>query len=455
MLEILGNIEFKSDLNRVYVYIADRFSLPKRIRVNLNFISSDEIRKLNKSTREIDKVTDVLTYPYINLKPNEKLRLKDYSLDIDPEDKILTIGDIYICTERAVEQARLYNHTLKREVCFLFCHGMLHLLGYDHIERADEEIMTKLQEEIMTKLNIGRDVPFKSGFVTIVGDTNVGKSTLINKLVGEHVAIVTPKSQTTRETIVGVYNDEHTQIVFLDTPGYHKHSYKIDDAMDRQIENATEDTEIILMMISARRPLVQQYDEIVKKINSRAKKILLINKIDEVSYEKLYPELTKLGGKAVVDEILPISALKGKNCDVLIDMIKKYLPEYDYEMRYYPVDEYTDKDLRHMCAEIIREKALMALDDEIPHGIHVVVTDYKESADPVEIYADLYCERENHKSIILGKNGAKIKEISTKSRISIEKLIEKRVNLQIFVKVKPNWRNDEKMISTFGLDVSE
>ncbi len=455
MLEILGNIEFKSDLNRVYVYIADRFSLPKRIRVNLNFISSDEIRKLNKSTRGIDKVTDVLTYPYINLKPNEKLRLKDYSLDIDPEDKILTIGDIYICTERAVEQARLYNHTLKREVCFLFCHGMLHLLGYDHIERADEEIMTKLQEEIMTKLNIGRDVPFKSGFVTIVGDTNVGKSTLINKLVGEHVAIVTPKSQTTRETIVGVYNDEHTQIVFLDTPGYHKHAYKIDDAMDRQIGNATEDTEIILMMISARRPLVQQYDEIVKKINSRAKKILLINKIDEVSYEKLYPELIKLGGKAVVDEILPISALKGKNCDVLIDMIKKYLPEYDYEMRYYPVDEYTDKDLRHMCAEIIREKALMALDDEIPHGIHVVVTDYKESADPVEIYADLYCERENHKSIILGKNGAKIKEISTKSRNSIEKLIEKRVNLQIFVKVKPNWRNDEKMISTFGLDVSE
>ena len=454
MLKIYNSNLFNSELNAVYDYIVKRFSLPKEICVNLNFISAEEIRSLNKSTRNIDKVTDVLTYPYINIKVGEKLNLNDYLLDIDPEEKTLTIGDIYICLERAKEQAQEYGHSLKREICFLFCHGMLHILGYDHIEKADEQQMIEMQNNIMRDLKIDR-VLFKSGFVTIVGDTNVGKSTLINQLVGEKVAIVSPKSQTTRENIVGIYNDENTQIVFLDTPGYHKREYKIDDAMDKQIENATLDTEIILMLISAKRPLVKQYNELIKKINSSAKKILLINKIDEVSYEKLYPELKDLSEVAKVDEILPISALKGKNCDVLMDMIKKYLPEYDHEMRYYPIDEYTDKDLRHICAEIIREKALMALDDEIPHGIHVVVTDYKESTNPVEIYAELYCERENHKSIILGKNGSKIKEISTKSRLAIEKLIENKVNLQIFVKVKPNWRDDDKAISDFGFSIDE
>ncbi len=455
MLEILNDDLYSADLKRVYDSVVKRFSLPKKIRVNLSFVGESEIQELNKNTRGIDRVTDVLTYPYINLKVGEKLRLSDYALDIDPEDKILTIGDIYICTERAKEQAKEYNHTLKREICFLFCHGMLHLLGYDHMTKSDEKIMTEMQETIMSELNIGRDIPFKSGFVTIIGDTNVGKSTLINRLVGEKVAIVTPKSQTTRENIIGVYNDEHTQIVFVDTPGYHKHSYKIDDAMDKQIDNATVDTEIILMMISAKRPLVDQFKAIETRVNSTAKKILLINKIDEVSFEKLYPELSKLSEIAKVDEILPISALKGKNCDVLLDMVKKYLPVYDFEMRYYPVDEYTDKDLRHICAEIIREKSLMLLDDEIPHGIHVVITDYKESTNPIEIYADMYCERENHKAIILGKNGNMIKEISTQSRISIEKLIGSKVNLQIFVKVKPNWRNDEKAISDFGLLIDE
>ena len=274
-------------------------------------------------------------------------------------------------------------------------------------------------------------------------------------MVGEKVAIVSPKSQTTRENIKGVYNDKNSQIVFVDTPGYHKRKTKFDDEMDKQISDATEDTEILLLLLDAKKSLVEQYEKMEKKLSSNAKKILLINKIDEVKYEKTYPQLAQLSKVAKVDEILPISALKGTNCEILIDMIKKYLPTYDFEMRYYPLDIYTDKNLREMSAEIIREKALLCLDDEVPHGIQVVVTNFKEEKDLVEIYADLYCEKESHKPIILGKNGEKIKEISTKSRLTIEWIIEKQVNLNIYVKVKENWRNDARAIAEFGLNAGE
>ncbi len=456
MIEILGKIDedILINLRKVEKEIFARFSLPNKAKFNLIFVSEKEIQKLNKATRQIDKVTDVLSYPYTNLRVGEKLNLDDYKFDIDLTDGTLTIGDIYICTSRAEEQAKEYDHSLTREICFLLCHGMLHCLGYDHIEDSDRVVMEEKQREIMDAVGIRRE-QFKCGFVTIVGDTNAGKSTLLNALVGEHVAIVSPKSQTTRENIQGIYNDSDTQIVFVDTPGYHKRSTLIDEEMDKQIDVATTDTEILLLLIQATKPLVSQYESIIKKVTSDAKKILVITKIDETSFEKLYPELAKLNGIAKVDEIVPVSAVKNKNVDVLIDLIKKYLPSYDHEFRYYPVEEYTDKNLRHMVAEIIREKCLLCLEDEIPHGVQVVVTDYIESAEPLEIYADLYCEKENHKSIILGKNGEMIKKISTMSRKSIEKIIDRHINLQIFVKTKPNWRNDEKAIAEFGLNVSE
>ena len=454
MITIFGTTDFEKDLLRVYDKVGQVVSFPKKVCVNLTFVSKEEIRELNNETRGIDKVTDVLTYPYVDLVVGKKLKISDYKANVDLETGLLTIGDIYICLDRAKEQAEEYNHTLRREVCFLLCHGLLHIAGYDHIEKADEEKMTALQEEIMNELNITRE-QFKCGFVTIVGETNAGKSTLINKLVGEHVAIVSPKSQTTRENIQGIYNDKTTQIVFVDTPGYHKRATKIDDEMDKQIAEAQEDTEILLMLIVSNKPLVEQYNKLIKKVSADAKKILLINKIDEVKYEKLYPQLMELSKIAKVDEILPISAKDGKNVDVLLDMIKKFLPTYDSEMRYYPIDEYTDKNLRHMVAEIVREKALLCLDDEIPHGVQVVVNSYVESEKPIPIYADLYCEKESHKAIILGKNGEMIKKISTMARKHIEKIVGEQVNLQVYVKVKANWRNDSKAIQEFGLSVSE
>ena len=278
MLEIFGNEEFNSDLLRVYDEVATRVSFPKKVKVNLTFVSNEEIRELNKTTRNIDKVTDVLTYPYVDIKVGKKLKVSDYKFNINLETNLLTIGDIYICLDRAKEQAKEYEHSLKREVCFLLCHGLLHIAGYDHMTKAEEEQMTAMQESVLNALNITR-TQFKCGFVTIIGETNAGKSTLTNQLVGEHVAIVSPKSQTTRENIQGIYNDENCQIVFVDTPGYHKRATKIDEEMDKHIENAQEDTEIILMLIVANKPLVEQYNKLAKKVNSNAKKILLINKI--------------------------------------------------------------------------------------------------------------------------------------------------------------------------------
>ena len=181
MINIFGETEFKKDLLRVFDAVANHVSFPKKVNVNLIFVSKEEIRELNKTTRNIDKVTDVLTYPYVDLQVGKKLRLADYKSDVDLETGLLTIGDIYICLDRAEEQAKEYNHTIRREVCFLLCHGLLHIAGYDHIEKADEEQMTALQEEIMNELNITRE-QFKCGFVTIIGETNAGKSTLINLL---------------------------------------------------------------------------------------------------------------------------------------------------------------------------------------------------------------------------------------------------------------------------------
>ncbi len=292
---------------------------------------------------------------------------------------------------------------------------------------------------------------FRCGYVTIIGNTNVGKSSLLNRLIGEKVAIVSPKAQTSRDNTLGIYNDDNSQIIFIDTPGYHKTEHKLDEYMQENIDNALKsDVDVVICVIDGKKPLVAQYEQLINKVNVKAKKILVINKIDDTTFERLYPELDKLNKVCTADEILPLSALTGKNVDVLLDMIKKYLPKFDYEMRYYPEEQFTDKNVRFLSAEIIREKLLLLYNDEIPHGVAVQITQFDESEDIVKISADIYCERDAHKMIIIGKNGDAIKKLSTIARLSIEKMLDAKVYLELFVKVKSNWRVDNLMLSEFG-----
>lgn len=209
-------------------------------------------------------------------------------------------------------------------------------------------------------------------------------------------------------------------------------------------------------MIDGKKPLLEQYEILNKKYKKSNKpKILVVNKIDETTYEKLYPQLDILTKNSEIKEILPLSALKGTNCDILIKTIKELLPSYDYKMQFYPTEQFTDKSEKFLCAEIIREKALYLYDEEIPHGLAVVINSFDEQENLTKINADIICEKESHKKILLGQNGEKIKNLSSSSRKEIEKLLGKKVYLEIFVKVRNSWRYNENLLKDLGYLISE
>lgn len=288
----------------------------------------------------------------------------------------------------------------------------------------------------------------KSGFVAILGQANVGKSTLLNSILKEKVSIVSPKPQTTRNKILGIYNDEESQIVFIDTPGIHTSHNKLDEYMDKAIKSASNDVDIIVYVIDGSKRITDQTIEILNKYTkSVANVILVVNKVDDTTYEKLYPELAKCNNLEGIKDIVPVSALKGKNIQELIKVIKTYLTD---EIAYYDEDTYTDKSVKFMVAEIIREKTLWLLQDELPHGIAVDIVRFNEDGKVTEIDADLILEKSSHKQIVIGKSGSKLKEIGTKSRIDIEKLLNNKVMLKLFVKIREDWRHKDSVLKSVG-----
>ena len=288
----------------------------------------------------------------------------------------------------------------------------------------------------------------KSGFVTILGKPNVGKSTLLNKILGEKVSIVSPKPQTTRNKILGILNEPEYQIIFIDTPGKHNIINKLDKYMDSEIEQAKQDVDIVLLVIDGSKRINESDYEFVESFEkSKQKVIVVINKIDDTTFEKLYPQLVRFNNMKFVLDIIPISAKNGKNVDELIKVIKSNLTS---DIKYFDDDIFTDKSIRFMVSEIIREKALLYLQDEIPHGIAVDIVEFKEDSKKVIIDADIICEREAHKPIILGRNGEMIKKIGTASRIDIENLVGLKVYLSLFVKVRDNWRNNFNQMNNLG-----
>jgi len=290
---------------------------------------------------------------------------------------------------------------------------------------------------------------FQSGFVTIMGRPNVGKSTLINQILGEKVSIVSPKPQTTRNNIVGILNDEDYQIVFLDTPGLLNPKNKLDEYMAKSIEASLDGIDIVVYLLDATKPFLDTDIEKIKSYASSKKLILAVNKIDETNFEKLYPKLDKLNKLENITDIIPISAKTGKNVTELVKSILKILPE---SVAYYPTDLYTDKSERFLVSEIIREKALWYLQQEIPHGIAIEIEQFEQKDKNIQISAVIVCEKDSHKHIIIGKKGEMLKTIGTSARLEIEKLLDTRVNLNLFVKVKKNWRENPRQITNFGYD---
>lgn len=289
---------------------------------------------------------------------------------------------------------------------------------------------------------------FKSGFVTLIGRPNVGKSTLMNCIIGQKIAITSNKPQTTRNRIQTVYTSEEGQIVFLDTPGIHKAKNKLGDYMVTVAEKTLSEVDVILWLVEPSNFIGAGERHIIEQLKKgKTPVILVINKIDTVKKEQLLEYIDTYRKEYDFAEIVPVSALKAENIKELLKCIMKYLP---YGPAFYDEDTVTDQPVRQIVAELIREKTLRLLSDEIPHGVAVSIEGMKYKKNIVDIEASIFCERDSHKGIIIGKNGAMLKKIGSMARRDIEELLEKQANLQLWVKVKKDWRDSDFLLKNFG-----
>ena len=296
---------------------------------------------------------------------------------------------------------------------------------------------------------------YKSGFVAIIGRPNVGKSTLMNHLIGQKIAITSRKAQTTRNKIQTVYTCERGQIVFLDTPGIHKAKNKLGEYMVNVASRTFKDADVILWLVEPGTQVGPGDRHIAEQLkNCKLPVILVINKVDTVKKEEVAGFIETYRKLIDFADIVPASALRAQNLDTVIDYIFKYLP---YGPQFYDEDTITDQPQRQIVAELIREKALRTLDEEIPHGIAVTIDTMKERPDGriVDIEATIICERDSHKGIIIGKQGAMLKKIGSAARFEIERMLEQKVNLKLWVKVKKDWKDSDYLIKNFGYDKKE
>jgi GTP-binding protein Era len=291
---------------------------------------------------------------------------------------------------------------------------------------------------------------YKSGFITVIGRPNVGKSTLLNKVIGEKISIISDKPQTTRNKIQMVYTEEDFQIVFLDTPGIQMPKNVLGEYMLKISRSTLEEVDIVTFMVDESMEIGKLDKYILEELKDISTPIvLLINKTDKLNEEDVFKLIEKYNDMNFFKEIIPISAINNENIDKYIEVLKEMLPEGP---QYFPDDMITDQPERFIISEIIREKALLNLDEEIPHGIFVEIDSMKtrEDKELIDVYANLYCEKESHKGIIIGKNGRMLREIGQSSREDIEKLLGSKINLQIWVKVEKNWREKENKVKYFG-----
>lgn len=445
------------------------------ISVDVRLVGEDAIRKLNAEYREKDRVTDVLSFPILDMtdgKLSDKLMPYDFSYV--EEKKILPIGDVVICPEKAKKQAEEYGHSMLREMVFLAVHSFLHLLGFDHENGRDEDIMFSKQDEIMNEIGLPRasdtlpvsedehpvgEMLAHCGYCALVGRPNVGKSTLLNTISGMKLAIVSHKPQTTRNNIQAIYNRDDAQVIFVDTPGIHKPQSKLSEFMVDSSFRAAKGADVVVLMADGRFEKPASVEIRAAEMAKKLKKpmILAVNKADAVSKESLLPLILNYSKIAEFSDIVPISALKDDGVDELMNAIIRLLPS---QPRYFPIEEVTDQSEREISSELIREQILHYTNEEIPHGTAVEIDSFEEvlkddavdsyDRSLIRIHASIICEKDSHKSILLGKNGQMIKRIGTAARENIEKMTECKVFLDLHVKVRKDWKNRQVFLDEFG-----
>lgn len=291
---------------------------------------------------------------------------------------------------------------------------------------------------------------FRSGFVSVIGRPNVGKSTLLNRIIGEKISIVSDKPQTTRTKIQLIYNEENLQVVFLDTPGIQMPRNKLGDYMMKLSKSTLQEVDLILFLIDCSESIGKMDNYILEQLDGIKTPVLLVlNKVDTAPAETVDAIVRKYEAMNRFEEIVPISALEGTNVENLIDAIRERMPEGP---QYFPLDMVTDQPERNIIAEIIREKALLNLSEEIPHGIYVGVEkiEKRKGKELVDVHATIFVEKKSHKGMVIGKNGAMISKIGSQAREDVEKLLSTHINLQLWVKIEKNWRDDPSKVKRFG-----
>lgn len=295
---------------------------------------------------------------------------------------------------------------------------------------------------------------FKSGYVSVIGRPNVGKSTLLNVIIGEKISAISSKPQTTRQNITFIHTDEDAQIIFLDTPGIQKPKNKLGEFMLTESKEGIEDSDVITYIVDTSKKIgraERSIIDILKEYKGKLPIILLINKVDTIRKDELLEIISMYAEEEIFDDIIPISAMKNDGVDIYLEILKKFLKPGPM---YYPEDMITDKNERFIVAEIIREKGLMYLNEEVPHGLAISIEKFKKREDKnmYDIDANIYVERDTHKGILIGKNGSMLKRIGTEAREEAERLLDAKVNLQIWVKVEKNWRDRDNLVKRFGYD---
>ncbi len=442
----------RSVVKKAIVNVLEYQEIDFPVEISVTFTNNEKIKVLNAEYRQKDCDTDVLSFPLFE---NGEIEYDDES------DEPCALGDIVISLEKAVTQSENFGHSLERETAFLAVHSVLHLLGFDHeTSKEYEEYMNETCEEVLSQMGLHRipdgkqqDKDRKTMFVSLIGRPNVGKSTLLNAIVGEKVASVSKKPQTTRTRITGIYTNGNEQYVFVDTPGIHKPKNKLGEFMVKAASSAIPDTDAVVFVtdVDSKVPLQdKEIIETIKKLDVPA--ILVINKTDITKKDKLLETMAVYSKLHDFVSIIPTSALNNENVDIVINELRPYLRN---ERWYYPEDMVTDQTVRSMTSEIIREKLLRILDDEIPHGIAVTVEEFTENKSLVKIRAEIYCEKEAHKKIIIGAGGATLKKAATFAREDLEKLTDKKVYLDLWVRVKENWRDSELNMARLGFKKDE